>query len=54
MDMTGKGIEKAVRESEEIWSGERDITADAAKSWTGLEKTELLSIFYPSELPATR
>lgn len=51
MDMTGKGIGNAVQESEDIWSGDRDETADAAKSWTDSEKRELLSIFYATELP---
>ena len=51
MEITGKGIQKAVEEAEEIWSGEREETADAGKSWTAQEKRELLAIFYPSELP---
>ena len=51
LEITGKGIQKAVDESEEYWSGEKANTEDAAKSWTENEKQGLLSIFYPSELP---
>jgi hypothetical protein len=52
LDMTGKGIEKAVVESEESLIELREEIAQAAKSWTDSEKTQMLSIFYPSELPA--
>lgn len=54
MDITGKGIEKAVNESEESWSENREATATAALNWTDSEKAKLLSIFYPSELPKPR
>lgn len=51
MEITGKGIQKALAEAEEIWQGEQEATAEAAKSWTAAEKRELLAVFYPSELP---
>lgn len=53
MDISGKGIEKAVTNSADSWPGEAEETANAAKSWTDSEKASLLSIFYPSELPTT-
>lgn len=52
MEITGKGIEKALTESAEIWKGGKEKTADAAESWTAGEKRKLLAVFYPSELPA--
>lgn len=51
MNITGKGIEKAVRESEHEWAAERAEATDAAQSWSHADKRSLLSVFYKSELP---
>lgn len=50
-EMTGKGIAKAVGAVEEEVRDLREATREAAESWTEDEKRQLLSDFYPSELP---
>lgn len=51
MDVSAKGLEKAIREADSLWSGEREECADAAKKWSDAEKRAILAIFYPTELP---
>jgi len=51
LQLTGKGMEKAIKESEGDWIDEKVMTTEAAKAWTADDKRKLLSVFYSPELP---
>lgn len=52
MTLSYKAIGNAVAAAEGMLAAEKAATAEASSRWTDAEKRALLSLFYPSELPA--
>lgn len=51
INLSGKRIEAVVAQCTPLWRDEEHATAEASRTWSVEDKTKMLSIFFPAELP---